>query len=135
MNKFYVAFWKKISKPVSDCYKSSQDVKSLSNSQRQATATLLEKAVKYIYLKNWKPISLLNLDSRLPTTVLGIRVKNVLPSIISDCHTGYVVNKSINDSIRIAQNIINYTEITQSHNLAVKSIFYPNLEVWCWREV
>ena len=41
-------------------------------------------------------------------------MKNFLPSIISECQTGYVVNKSINDYIRIVQDIINYTEITQS---------------------
>ena len=31
--EFYIAFWKKIFKPLLDCYKYSQDVKSLSNSQ------------------------------------------------------------------------------------------------------
>ena len=108
--EFYIAFWKKISKPLLDCYKYSQDVKSLSNSQRQAIITLLEKPGKdRSYLKNWRPISLLNFDYKLLTKVLGSRVKNVLPSIISDCQTGYVLNKSINDSIRIVQDIINYT--------------------------
>ena len=96
MKEFYVAFRKKISGPLLDCYKYSQDVKSLSNSQRQAIITLLEQAGKdRSYLKTWRPIFLLNLK------VLGIRVKNVLPSIISNCQSGYVVNKSLNDSIRI----------------------------------
>ena len=42
------------------------------------------------------------------------RVKRVLPSIISNCQNGFVGNRSIYDSIRLVQDIIQYTEITQS---------------------
>ena len=123
----------KISKPLLDCYKYSQDVKSLSNSQRQAIITLLEKPGKYrSYLKNWRPISLLNLDYKLLTKVLGSRVKNVLPSIISDCQTGYVLNMSINDSIRIVQDIINYTDITQSQGFLLAVDFHKAFDSIEW---
>ena len=131
--EFYIAFWKKISKPLLDYYKYSQDVKSLSNSQRQAIITLLEKPGKdRSYLRNWRPISLLNLDYKLLTKVLGSRVKNVLPSIISDCQTGYVLNKSINDSVRIVQDIINYTEITQSQGFLLAVDFHKAFDSIEW---
>ena len=77
--------------------------------------TLLEKQGRdRSYLVNWRPISLLNLDYKILTKVLANRVKKVLPSIISNCQTGYVINRSINDSIRLVQDIIHYTDITQS---------------------
>ena len=57
---------------------------------------------------------MLNLDYKILTKVLANRVKKVLPTIISNCQTGYVINRSINDSIRLVQDIIHYTDITQS---------------------
>ena len=57
---------------------------------------------------------MLKLDYKILTKVLANRIKKVLPSIISNCQTGYVINRSINDSIRLVQDIIHYTHITQS---------------------
>ena len=113
--ELYVTFWKSISKPLLNSYLYSQEVGSLSNSQRQAIITLLEKhGQDRCYLANWRPISLLNVDYKILTKVLANRVKRVLPSIISNCQNGYVRNRSIHDSIRLVQDIIQYTEITQS---------------------
>ena len=59
-------------------------------------------------------------------------MKNVLPSIISDCQTGYVLNKSINDSVRIVQDIINYTEITQSQGFLLAVDFHKAFDSIEW---
>ena len=113
--EFYMAFWKKFSKQLLECYEYRQEVGCLSNSQRQAIITLLETHGKdRSYLENWRPISLLNLDYKLLTKVLANRVKRVLPSIVENCQAGCVKDRSISDSIRLAQDIIHYTEITQS---------------------
>ncbi len=113
--EFYVAFWKAIYKPLLECYAYSEEQGMLSNSQRQALIVLLEKQGKdRCHLNNWRPISLLNVDYKLLTKVLAHRIKNVLPSIISQSQTGYVMNSSINDSVRLVQDIIHYTDLTQS---------------------
>ena len=107
---------------------------SLSNSQRQAIITLLEKhGQDRCYLANWRPISLLNVDYKILTKVLANRVKRVLPSIISNCQNGYVRNRSIHDSIRLVQDIIQYTEITQSPGVLVSVDFRKAFDSIEWK--
>ena len=63
----------------------------LSTSQRQAVIKLIEKKDKGKKLiKNWRPISLLNVDTKLISKVLAGRLKKVLPSLIPKNQTAYV---------------------------------------------
>ena len=55
-----------------------------------------------------------NLDYKISTNIMANRVKKVLPHIISNCQIGYVINRSINDSIRLVKDIILHTDVTQS---------------------
>ena len=108
--EFYVKFWQKVRNPLIDCYKYSFTHDSMSTSQKQAVITLIEKKGKdRAFLNNWRPISLLNFDYKLSTKLLSNRVKEVLPSIISETQTGYVKNRNIEDSMRIIQDIIHHS--------------------------
>ena len=60
-------------------------------SQKQAVITLKEKKGKdRSSLENWRPISLLNVDTKIMTKVLAPRIKEVLPSTIHHNQTGYI---------------------------------------------
>ena len=55
----------------------------MSVSQRQAIISLLEKEGKdRCYLDNWRQISLLNVNSKIASKVISLRIINVLPHII-----------------------------------------------------
>ena len=55
---------------------------SLSTTQRQAVITLIEKPGKDSrYLKNWRPISLINVDVKICSKALSNRLAKILPSI------------------------------------------------------
>ena len=41
-------------------------------------------------LKNWNPISLLNVDLKIISKAFASRLKTVLPSIISSIQTAYI---------------------------------------------
>ena len=56
----------------------------LSHSQKQAVIKRIEKKGRDKKLiKNWRPISLLNIDTKRISKVLADRLKNVPPSLIS----------------------------------------------------
>ena len=40
------------------------------------------------YLNNWRPLSLLNVDFKIATKALALRLKKVLPQVINNAQTG-----------------------------------------------
>ena len=62
----------------------------LSASQKQGVIVCIPKDNKpKMFLKNWRPISLLNITYKLGSGILANRLKDVLPSIINNCHTRF----------------------------------------------
>ena len=73
----------------------------MSCSQKHAVITLIEKKGKdRTFLENWRPISLVNVDTKIMSKVIASRIKNVLPSIIHHNQTGYVKDRYIGETIR-----------------------------------
>ena len=86
--------------------------KELSTSQRQAIIKLIDKKDKdKRFIKNWRPISLLNVDYEIITKALASRVKKFLPNLISPQQTTYVENRFIGESGRLIADIIEITDV------------------------
>ena len=80
--------------------------KELSTSLSQAIIKLIEKKDKdKRFIKNWRPISLLNVDYKIISKALSSRVKKVLPNLISPQQTAYVENRFIGESGRLIADI------------------------------
>ena len=73
----------------------------------QAIIKLIEKKDRdKRYIKNWRPISLLNVDIKILSKALAKRLKEVLPYLISAQQTVYVKNRNIGESGRLISDII-----------------------------
>ena len=82
-------------------------VGELSTSQKQAVITLIEKEGRDKRLvKNWRPISLMNVDTKIAPKALALRMKKVIPSIINYNQTAYVKGRFIGESIRLIDDIL-----------------------------
>ena len=93
---------------------------SLSISQRQAIIKLIEnKDRDKRYIKNWKPISLLNVDMKILSKALTKRLKEVLTCLISAQQTVYVQNRNIDESGRLISDIIEIVNIGQMEGFLV----------------
>ena len=61
-------------------------------------------------LDNYRPITLLNVDTKLIAYSLAQRIKPVLSKIIHDNQNGYIKNRYIGFNIRQIQDLIDYSE-------------------------
>ena len=61
-------------------------------------------------LDNYRPITLLNVDTKLMAYALAQRLKLVLSKIIHSDQNGYIKNRYIGFNIRQIQDIIDYSE-------------------------
>ena len=89
--------------------------KFLSISQRKAVIKLTEKKNRdKRYIKSWRPISLLNVDTKILSKVFSNKLKTILPTLISLQQTAYVKNRFIGESGRLISDII---EINSCFNI------------------
>ena len=72
--------------------------------------TLIYKKNDPLSLSNYRPITLLNTDTKLIAYALAQRFKKVLPLIISNDQNGYIKNRYTGFNIRQIQDIIDYSE-------------------------
>ena len=81
--EFYLAFWPILGKHLLTSFNYAHNYGELSNSQTQAVITLLEKKGKEKRLiKNWRPISLINVDTKIVSKALAKRIEHILPDLI-----------------------------------------------------
>ena len=78
--EFYIAFWPLTRTILVDSLNYAFEYGELSNSQKQAIITLKGKDKRLI--KNWRPISLINVDAKIASKALAKRLEKALPEII-----------------------------------------------------
>ena len=118
--EFFRAFWDVISNFVVDSFNYAFKIGNLSISQRQGILSLIPKKKKDIqYLKNWRPVSLLNVDYKIATKTIALRLEKVLPHLIHPTQAGYVKGRFIGESIRLILDIMEYTKQKDIPGVAV----------------
>ncbi|XP_015769096.1 PREDICTED: uncharacterized protein LOC107347651 [Acropora digitifera] len=90
----------------------------LSNSQKQAMITLLEKKDKdRRFIKNWRPISLINVDVKIASKAIARRLELILPHIINPNQNGFIKGRSILDGVRTIEDLLEWAKLTDSSGI------------------
>ena len=122
---FYLTFWREVKVPLFESLNNPIEDNSLSLSQRRAIMSLLPKSKgdELRHLKAWRPLSLTNTDYKLFSKVLAKRLQKVIKKLINISQVGYVAGRSINDHIRLIDDIINISNIDDIPGIAVSLDF------------
>ena len=89
--KFLKFFWKDLGNFLLRSLNNGYNLGKLSVTQTQGLITCIPKGNKpKKFLKNWRPIFLLNTSYKVAASAIANRIKKVLPSIINEDQKGFV---------------------------------------------
>lgn len=92
--EFYKKFLHKLAPILIDMFNESFESLKLPQTLTQASISLILKKNKdLLFCASYRPISLLNVDFKLLSKLLAVRLESTLPSIISPDQTGFIINR------------------------------------------
>ena len=109
--EFCINFRDVVKEPLFASIEQSFIADELSTCQKQAIINLIEKkdGDKRL-IKNWRPISLLNVDMKLISKALASRLKSVISFIVNENQVPYVSNRFISESGRLISDVLEITD-------------------------
>ena len=130
---FYKFFWIDIKDLVFNSINYALNNGILSIEQRRAVLSLNPKNGKNIrFLKNWRPISLLNTDYKIIAKLLAKRLQVVLPFIISSDQSGYLEGRNISNNLRNILDIIDFTKKIDRNGMIIFVDFEKAFDTVRW---
>ena len=108
---FYLTFFDIISDVLVSVYNNVYEEGSLSDTQKLSYITLICKDINNASnMKNYRPISLCNVDYKIISKVLTNRLSNVMDTIVFKDQTCCIKGRSIFDNIHLLRNVQDYVE-------------------------
>ena len=110
--EFYAKFWSLLSPVLVDVYNFSLDQGMFTQSMQQSVTRLIHKKDDKRNLRNWRPISVLNVDYKICSKALANRLSKVFPSIVHRDQTCSVPGRTIFDNLALLRDVLDYVNIT-----------------------
>ena len=118
--EFYLHFWSILGEEMVESFNQALAYGHLNITQRQGIIRVVPKKRKNkLYLENWRPISLLNIDYKIVTKTIAGRISKVLPKLIQEDQTGYVKGRYIGQNIRLVKDIMKITALENIPGMAI----------------
>ena len=106
--EFYLSVWNVIGSDLVKVLNASFDSGLLPSSQREALISLIFKKGDRLEHKNWRPISLLNVDYKLFARVLAGRLLKVIHAVVAPDQTCGVPGRFINENVAHLRDVAHY---------------------------
>ncbi len=105
----YKHFWNLLGPFIKEAWDYSVSTGKMPSSHTESIITLLPKDGKDLNdIRNWRPITLSNCDSKIITKALANRMSKVLEDIVDPAQTAYIPGRSVMDNIRSNFFVKNY---------------------------
>lgn len=122
--EFYRKFWGLLGPWLLKCFLVGFRKGALSHEQYRGVVTLIPKKNKdKRFIKNWRPITLLNLDYKILAKALSNKIQDVIPKLIHSDQTGFVHGRYIGVNLRNTQDVISHFIKSEEGGLVVSVDF------------
>ena len=108
--EFYLAFWQSLGADLVQVLNIAFEAGQLSTSQRRGLIIVLYKKNDLLATKNWRPISLLNVDYKIATRAISGRLLGVMGSIVGTDQTCGVPGRTISENLFLIRDLIDYVD-------------------------
>ena len=110
-NEFFKFFWLDLKVFITKAINFSYENRSLSVTQRLGIITLIPKGEKdKTFIKNWRPLTLLNSLYKLISGCLAERMKPFLNKIIHSDQKGFVSDRYIGEAVRATYDLMQWAK-------------------------
>ncbi len=106
--EFYKVFWLDIGEYLLRSLNFAFHKGQLSITQKQGIITCLPKSENRELMKNWRPITLLNVDYKILSGVLSRRLRGILKDIISQEQKGFLAERYIGENTRLVYDVMQH---------------------------
>ena len=123
----YIVFFSRIKEILFEALKYGIKMKILHPSARRGVITLIPKIGRNTkFVKNMRPIILLNGDYKLLSKIFAERMKQVLPDIIDSQQTGFLKGRNIAENTRKIFDVIDYLSDMEMPGTMVSIDFFKS---------
>ena len=134
--EFFKFFWNDIGSFIIRSFNCSIRKGELSSSQRLGIISILPKGNKpRDFLKNWRPISLLNTTYKIFAGVIANRLKGVLNTIIHENQKGFLSGRFIGENTRLMYDIISHVEYQNKSGMLLLLDFEKAFDSVSWNYI
>ena len=70
-------------------------------------------------VKNWRPITLLNVDYKIAAKAIATRMESTLPFLIHTVQTGFIKGRYIGENIRLVCDLLEQTKTDKSSGISL----------------
>ena len=132
--EFFKFFWGDIGKLIHKSILYAFENNNLSSALREGIITCLPKPGKSrCKLKNWRPITLLNVRYKMISACIAERIKTLLPKLINEDQKGFISGRFIGENIRTIFDIILETKKLNIAGLIMLLDFEKAFDTVSWK--
>ena len=117
--EFYRCFWDVLGPKLVEVVNTCFGEEELTESMKSSVTRVLFKKGDRKDLKNWRPISLLNVDYKIASKVLSSRLSKVLDTIIDPDQTCSIPDRTISSNLHTLRDILDYIDRTDETGILI----------------
>ena len=134
--EFYKFFWVDLKLILLNSLNYGLRTGQLTIEQRRGILTLIPKKDKNrMFLKNWRPLTLLNVDYKILAKSLANRLTKSLPFLIDEDQTGYIQGRFIGCNIRLIEDILIHSTANNMQGILLTIDFEKAFDSLSWKFV